>query len=196
VKAGDPLTLDVPAQAATRWPMAADLAVKRLGECRHASPLAHEPFVDDARRVLLCSDAAELGAGATSPPSFEPAGPRRRIFFEPQGLTCGILTCGGLCPGLNNVVRAIVLRLAYGYQVRRIYGLAIPSGTSRACSSRTSSSTSTSGAGRCSARRRMRIRSVDRVGSALEPQHDLCRRLPDRRRLRVERLDRAPVHLD
>jgi len=122
VKAGDPLTLDVPAQAATRWPMAADLAVKRLGECRHASPLAHEPFVDDARRVLLCSDAAELGAGATSPPSFEPAGPRRRIFFEPQGLTCGILTCGGLCPGLNNVVRAIVLRLAYGYQVHRIYG--------------------------------------------------------------------------
>jgi 6-phosphofructokinase 1 len=118
----DALTLDVPARAASRWPTAADLAVKRLGECRHASPRAHEPFVDDARRVLLCSDVAELGAAATPPPSFEPAGPRRRIFFEPQGLSCGILTCGGLCPGLNNVVRAIVLRLAYGYQVRRIYG--------------------------------------------------------------------------
>src|SRR5262249_29766058 len=37
-------------------------------------------------------------------------------------LTCGILTCGGLCPGLNNVVRAIVLRLAHAYRVRRIYG--------------------------------------------------------------------------
>jgi len=122
VKGGAPLTLDVPAESSTRWPPTADLAVKRLGECRHASPLAHEPFVDDARRVLLCSDVVDLGAGAASPPSFEPAGPRRRIFFEPTRLTCGVLTCGGLCPGLNNVVRAIVLRLAYGYQVHRIYG--------------------------------------------------------------------------
>ena len=96
--------------------------MKRLGEPRYASPLAHEPFVDEARRVLLSSDAAELGAGPVPPRSFEPAGPRARIFFEPQRLTCGILTCGGLCPGLNNVVRAIVLRLAYGYRVRRIYG--------------------------------------------------------------------------
>jgi len=114
------LTSDVPAQASTRWPTEADLEVKRLGECRHASPLAHEPFVEDTRRVLLTSEVVDLGA--TAPPSFEPAGPRRRIFFAPQRLTCGILTCGGLCPGLNNVVRAIVLRLAYGYQVHRIYG--------------------------------------------------------------------------
>ena len=96
--------------------------MKRLGDPRYAAPRAHDPFVDEARRVLLSSDAAELGAGPVPPPSFEPAGPRARIFFEPQRLTCGILTCGGLCPGLNNVVRAIVLRLAYGYRVRRIYG--------------------------------------------------------------------------
>jgi 6-phosphofructokinase 1 len=99
--------------------------VKTLGECRHASPLGtrgHEPFVDEARRVLLCSDATELGTMGVPPPSFEPAGPRARIFFEPEALTCGILTCGGLCPGLNNVVRAIVLRLAYAYRVRLIYG--------------------------------------------------------------------------
>jgi 6-phosphofructokinase 1 len=122
----DPLTLDSPARESTRWPTPAALAVKSLGECRHASPLAtpraHEPFVDEARRVLLCGDALELGGMRTPPPSFEPAGPRARIFFEPESLTCGILTCGGLCPGLNNVVRAIVLRLAYAYRVRRIYG--------------------------------------------------------------------------
>jgi 6-phosphofructokinase 1 len=117
-----PLTLDVPAYASSRWPNAAELAVKCLGECRHTSPLAHERFVDEARRVLLCSDVVDLAAGGTPPPSFEAAGPRARTFFEPQRLTCGILTCGGLCPGLNNVVRAIVLRLVYGCHVRRVYG--------------------------------------------------------------------------
>ena len=120
------MTLDVAPHNVSRWPTAADLAVKTLGECRYASPFvtpgAHEPFVDEARRVLLCSDAVELDGMGADPPSFEPAGPRARIFFEPTALTCGILTCGGLCPGLNNVVRAIVLRLAHAYRVRRIYG--------------------------------------------------------------------------
>jgi 6-phosphofructokinase 1 len=120
------VTFDVPAHDASRWPTAGDLVVKTLGECRHVSPLAtphaHEPFVDDARRVLLCSDTVDLGAMGSPPPSFEPAGPRDRIFFDPKRLTCGILTCGGLCPGLNNVVRAIVLRLAHAYRVRRVLG--------------------------------------------------------------------------
>jgi 6-phosphofructokinase 1 len=120
------VTLDIPAHDRTQWPTAADLAVKTLGECRHPSPLATpggpEPVVDGARRVLLGSDTVEIGAMGAAPPSFEPAGPREQIFFDPATLTCGILTCGGLCPGLNNVVRAIVLRLAYAYRVRRIYG--------------------------------------------------------------------------
>jgi 6-phosphofructokinase 1 len=120
------LTLDVAVHDSTRWPTAAELVVKTLGECRYVSPLAthgaHEPFVDEVRRVLLCSDVVELGGMGAPPSSFEPAGPRARIFFDPEALTCGILTCGGLCPGLNNVVRAIVLRLAHAYRVRRIYG--------------------------------------------------------------------------
>jgi 6-phosphofructokinase 1 len=120
------MTIDAPAGDSTIWPAASALAVRTLGECRHPSPLAtrrgHEPFVDEARRVLLCSDAVELAGLGTAPPSFEPAGPRAQVFFEPGSLTCGVLTCGGLCPGLNNVVRAIVLRLAYAYRVRRIYG--------------------------------------------------------------------------
>ena len=119
------MTLDSTAGGSARWPAPAELAVKRLGECRFPSPLAtpraHEPFVDDARRVLVCADALDLAA-MDVPASFEPAGPRADVFFEPGALTCGILTCGGLCPGLNNVVRAIVLRLAYAYRVRRIYG--------------------------------------------------------------------------
>jgi 6-phosphofructokinase 1 len=119
------VTIDVAAQPVAGWPTAAQLAVQTLGERRFPSPLstlANDPFVDEARRVLLCSDAVDLRGIGDPPPSFEPAGPRARIFFEPEKLTCGILTCGGLCPGLNNVVRAIVLRLAHAYRVRRIYG--------------------------------------------------------------------------
>jgi 6-phosphofructokinase len=56
------------------------------------------------------------------PPAFEMAGPRAQICFEPARLTCGIVTCGGLCPGLNNVIRAIVLTLTYAYGVQRVLG--------------------------------------------------------------------------
>jgi 6-phosphofructokinase 1 len=52
----------------------------------------------------------------------EAAGPRERIFFDPSRLKAGIVTCGGLCPGLNNVIRALVLSLHFHYGVRSIYG--------------------------------------------------------------------------
>jgi 6-phosphofructokinase 1 len=109
------------------WPAAQQTIVETLGPCPHPSPLRenHEPFVDDANRVVLCSALAELEAfarGGVPVPSFEPAGPRAQIFFEPRHFTAGILTCGGLCPGLNNVVRSIVLCLWYAYGVRRILG--------------------------------------------------------------------------
>jgi 6-phosphofructokinase 1 len=55
-------------------------------------------------------------------PSVELAGPRERIHFDPAQIGIGIVTCGGLCPGLNNVIRAIVMSAEYHYGVRRIYG--------------------------------------------------------------------------
>jgi len=108
-------------------PMPTELMISRLNACRCHSPLhqREEPFVDDRRRVLVCSDTDALQpyleAGQT-PPTFEMAGPRAQIFFEPSQLTCGIVTCGGLCPGLNNVIRSIVLTLTYAYGVARILG--------------------------------------------------------------------------
>jgi 6-phosphofructokinase 1 len=108
-------------------PDPAQLEVASLGACVHSSPLASrgELFVDEDDRVLVCSQTGELRAllDAGRPlPSFERAGPRARIFFEPAELTCGILTCGGICPGLNDVIRSLVLRLTYAYRVRRILG--------------------------------------------------------------------------
>jgi 6-phosphofructokinase 1 len=82
-------------------------------------------FARDEEHVLLHSSLGDIRScldAGTSPPSFEAAGPREKIYFEPAKLACGIVTCGGLCPGLNNVIRSIVLSLNHHYGTRTIYG--------------------------------------------------------------------------
>jgi 6-phosphofructokinase 1 len=54
--------------------------------------------------------------------SFEVAGPRAKLFFNPQDTRAGIVTCGGLCPGLNNVIRSLFLELYYAYEVKDVLG--------------------------------------------------------------------------
>lgn len=56
------------------------------------------------------------------PISFEKAGPYEKIFFDPSKTKVGIVTCGGLCPGLNNVIRGLVMELHYRYKIRRVIG--------------------------------------------------------------------------
>jgi 6-phosphofructokinase 1 len=53
---------------------------------------------------------------------FELAGPREKLFFEGKQTRAGIVTCGGLCPGLNNVIRSLYLELHYGYGVSEVFG--------------------------------------------------------------------------
>jgi 6-phosphofructokinase 1 len=99
--------------------------VSRLGNGRIPSPLKGIHFVEDDERVLFHSDLNEVKEFVESGkpiPSFEKAGPREKIYFDPSKLKCGIVTCGGLCPGLNSVIRAIVLSLHYNYGVRTVYG--------------------------------------------------------------------------
>ncbi len=55
--------------------------------------------------------------------AFEAAGPRKMIYFRPDDVTAGIMTCGGLCPGLNDAIRSIVMQLFYKYQVKHILGI-------------------------------------------------------------------------
>ena len=55
--------------------------------------------------------------------SFEEAGPREAIFFDPERTTAAVVTCGGLSPGLNNVVRSVYSELAYNYLVPRVLGV-------------------------------------------------------------------------
>jgi 6-phosphofructokinase 1 len=57
------------------------------------------------------------------PISFEKAGPREFLYFEPAKTKAAIVTCGGLCPGLNNVIRSIFNQLYYRYSVKRVIGI-------------------------------------------------------------------------
>ncbi|MFO0741721.1 MAG: ATP-dependent 6-phosphofructokinase [Labilithrix sp.] len=108
---------------------AEELAVTTLGPCNVHSPLGLSTrlgdgipdYVPDDVRVTL-----EVESSAASPIArptlFEKAGPRHRIYFEPRRVRAGIVTCGGLCPGINNVIRSLVLELHHKYGVEGILG--------------------------------------------------------------------------
>ncbi len=103
------------------------LLVTRLGECQIESPLLSagsghaSKYINEDRRVLM--DPTTAPVTGREGLSFELAGPRRRIFFEPGRVRAAILTAGGLCPGINDVIRALVMELNFGYGVREVLGV-------------------------------------------------------------------------
>ena len=106
--------------------------IESLGEAKIDSPLTsrhgREPnqFITEADRVTIDLNAASLIQTAREEGqilSFETAGARRKIYFDPSKMRCALVTCGGLCPGLNAIIRSIVLELYYGYGVDNIYGI-------------------------------------------------------------------------
>jgi 6-phosphofructokinase 1 len=102
-----------------------DFTIARIGECRIPSPMKGADFAQDAERVLYHSRLEHMKPWIdtrTDPPTMEAAGPRETIFFDPSQLACGIVTCGGICPGLNDVIRSIVLSLYHHYGVHKVYG--------------------------------------------------------------------------
>lgn len=112
----------------------ADLLVKRLGDCTFDSPLAeylgaratNEYYVSEEDRILFDDTVTLIGRYGDLPltelPSLEPGGARRKLFFEPGVTKAAIVTCGGLCPGLNDVIRSLTLELWDHYAVTDITG--------------------------------------------------------------------------
>jgi 6-phosphofructokinase 1 len=86
-----------------------------LGDSRFNSKRSHT--ISDAVRI---PERIEIGADPGL--QFELAGPRAKLFFDGKKTRAGIVTCGGLCPGLNNVIRSLCLELHYGYGVRDVLG--------------------------------------------------------------------------
>jgi 6-phosphofructokinase 1 len=108
------------------WPTDEELVVRSLGPCKVVSPVGRHQMVDDERRVLAGSEQAHIAPfleAGRQPPAFELAGARERLFFDPAELTCGIVTCGGLCPGLNNVIRSLYHELRENYGIREVLGV-------------------------------------------------------------------------
>jgi 6-phosphofructokinase 1 len=102
-----------------------DFKTDDMGECKIVSPLRSTRFMDTSKPLLFRSDIDELREqlrAGVDPPAFELAGPRENICFDPDTLRCGIVTCGGLCPGLNDVIRSIVFCLHEKYGTAEIYG--------------------------------------------------------------------------
>jgi 6-phosphofructokinase 1 len=109
------------------YPRQDDLIVSKLGDCIYPSPILgkEKKFVESSQRVLLLSesDLIEETLKEGEPlSSFEMAGARREIFFNPDNLVCGIVTCGGLCPGLNDVIRSVTLTLLEVYGIKQVLG--------------------------------------------------------------------------
>ena len=87
-----------------------------LGEARFPSKASRYAISDDVRIPEHIEVGAEPGL------QFELAGPRAKLFFDAKQTRAGIVTCGGLCPGLNNVIRSLFLELHYGYGVKEVLG--------------------------------------------------------------------------
>lgn len=111
-----------------------DFSIPVLGEAKIKSPIAMSykrgdsiaNYVSDTERILHTIDAHLGEDGQVEPYSYETievAGPRDKIYFNPAHVHAAIATCGGLCPGLNNVIRAVVRCFWYRYGVRRISGI-------------------------------------------------------------------------
>jgi 6-phosphofructokinase 1 len=106
-------------------PKQINFEIQQLGPCRIQTPVSGIHYVRDGDKVILHSSAEaikamlEKGDGLVA---FEKAGPREKIYFDPSKLKCGIVTCGGLCPGLNDVIRSLVLSLFHNYKVKNVFG--------------------------------------------------------------------------
>ena len=100
--------------------------VKTLGECKLPSPVRHKKYVADGERVFATESEtfaryAETKLGHL--PTFEKAGPKEKIFHDPRWTRVGIVTAGGLCPGLNTVIKGLVEILKFDYGVTNIFGI-------------------------------------------------------------------------
>jgi len=101
-----------------------------LGPCTVESPLPMSTRFGDGIGNFVPEDTwvrydIQLPADSRSDtePLFEKTGPRERLYFDPERTRAAVVTCGGLCPGLNNVIRSIFLELHHNYRIPEVLGL-------------------------------------------------------------------------
>ena len=111
-----------------------DFTISSLGKAKVPNPIimgdkhgdVQVDYVRDSDHILFGIEAVMNEVGRQVPrfeETVELAGPREKIFFNPKHVHAAIATCGGICPGLNNVIRSVVRCFWYRYGVRRISGI-------------------------------------------------------------------------
>lgn len=114
--------------------MKIDSIIQSLGNCNVESPLKLSrvkgdgifDYIEDNDRILYdqtLKNFMRCMEKKVAPVSFEKAGPKQHLYFEPAKTKVAIVTCGGLCPGLNDVIRSLVMELYYRYNVKNILGI-------------------------------------------------------------------------
>ncbi len=103
-----------------------DFTIQSLGECTIPSPVSVSYYTSDDKRVLYniyLNQYDRYRSPDGTLLSLEVAGPRENIFFDPSKTKAAIVTCGGLCPGINDVIRSLVMTLYHRYGVKNIMGI-------------------------------------------------------------------------
>lgn len=102
-----------------------DTTIRSVGNPTIPSPMASAHLPEHGLTPLFLDgdQLEELNGKTPVPVSFEPIGPRKNIYFDPPKTKCAIVTCGGLCPGINDVIRAIVMEAYYKYHIPSVLGI-------------------------------------------------------------------------
>lgn len=103
-----------------------DFTIQDLGERAIPSPVNVSYYTPDSKRILhniYLEHYKDVTTADGMPLSIEVAGPREKIFFDPAQTKAAIVTCGGLCPGINDVIRAIFMELFHRYGVKNVVGI-------------------------------------------------------------------------
>jgi len=104
-------------------PLAAE--IDQLGPAKIPSPLPFGRFVPDDKEITMHISQEMLEEFSQDPMfySFQEAGPREKIYCDPSKTRCAIVTCGGLCPGVNDVIRAMVMEGHHHYGINSTIGI-------------------------------------------------------------------------
>ncbi len=100
-----------------------DTSISILGPQKIPSHLPYRTWADDNPIIPLYLDAEVSEDAPGGIVELEAAGPRRNLYFDPTRAKCAIVTCGGLCPGINDVIRAIVMEAFHAYRVPAVMGI-------------------------------------------------------------------------
>jgi len=100
-----------------------ETVIENLGPAKIDSPLTFSKFCEEDDGVLVYISRSSYDKEGREPVYFEKAGPRRKIYFDATKTKCAIVTCGGLCPGVNDVIRSIVMAAHHIYGVSGVLGI-------------------------------------------------------------------------